>query len=113
MQEDRLLEALKSLARVEAELVAQCRARFLHHGERVRLATRPVQGEHQQLSQPLAQRVVPDERLQLGDRLTVSTDREVGLQTMLERDEAQRFQPKDLVVREGLVAEVRQRRAAP
>ena len=113
LHKDRLLEPLQSLARVEAELVAQRRARFLHHGERVRLATGPVQGEHQQLAQPLAQRVVADERLQLGDRLAVSTDREVGLQAMLERDEAQRFQPADLVARERLVAEVRQRRAAP
>ena len=71
LHKDRLLEALQSLARVEAELVAQRRARFLHHGERVRLATGAVQGEHQQLAQPLAQRVVADERLQLGDRLAV------------------------------------------
>jgi hypothetical protein len=113
LDQDRLLEALQSLARIEAELVAQRRARFLHHDERVRLATGPVQGEHQQLAQPLAQRVLADQHLQLGDRLAVSTDRKVGLQTMLERHKAQRFQPADLVLRERLVAEVRQRRTAP
>ena len=113
LEQDRLLELLQRLARIEAELVAQRGARVLHDRERVGLAARAVERAHQQPAQALAQRVIADERFQLRHRLGVAADGEVGLEPVLERDQAQPLQPPDLVRREGLVAEVGERLAAP
>ena len=111
--EDRLLELLQRLARVEAELVDERGARVLVGGERVGLAAGAVEREHQQAAQALAQRVLAHERLELGHGLGVAAEREVGLEPLLERDEAQLLEPADLVAGERLVAEVRERRPAP
>ena len=53
------------------------------------------------------------ERLELGDQLSVTAEGQVGLGAVLERDQAQLLQPSCLVLRKGLVGEVRQRRPAP
>ena len=63
--------------------------------ERLRLAARAVQREHQLAAQPLAQRVLGDERLELADELGVPPQREVGVDPGLQRGEAQLVQPRD------------------
>ena len=113
VEQDRLLELLQRLARVEAELVDQRRARVLVGGERVGLPARAVQRQDQQLAQALAQRMLAHQRLQLGHDLGVTAERQVGLEPQLERDQPQLLQPRDLVARERLVLEIRQRRPPP
>src|ERR671928_222043 len=53
------------------------------------------------------------QRLELGDHLLVPPEREVGLDPVLQGREAQLLEPPDLVLREWLVGEVRERRPAP
>ena len=65
------------------------------------------------LAQPLACRMLSYERLELGDQRGVMTEREVGLDAVLERDQPQLLEPRDLVLRERLVGEIGQRRPAP
>src|SRR3954451_14221618 len=55
----------------------------------------------------------PYKRLQLAHDLGAVPEREVGLQALLKRDEVQTLQPADLVARENVVAEVRERRTPP
>ena len=113
MLQDRLLEPLQRLARIEAELVDERRARVLVGGERVGLPARPVERQDQQLPQALAQRMLPHERLQLRHDLGRTAERQIRLQTQPERDKPQLLQAAALGARKRLVLEVRQRRAAP
>ena len=113
MREDRLLELLLLLARLQPELFVEQPPKRLEALERVGLPPRPVQGEHQLAVQPLAVRVLGDERLELGDELIVPAEREVGLDALLERDEPQLLQARDLSGGEILVNEIGQRRPAP
>ena len=64
--------------------------------ERVGLAPGAVQGEHQLAVEPLAVRVLRDECLEVGDELVVPAEREVGLHALLERDQPQLLQARDL-----------------
>ena len=54
-----------------------------------------------------------DQGLELGDERGVAAEGEVGVDAVLERVETQLLEPADLVLGEGLVGEVGQRRAAP
>jgi hypothetical protein len=54
-----------------------------------------------------------DERLQLGNQLRVTAERQVGLEAALERDEAQLLEAADLRLPEHLGSEIGQRRPAP
>ena len=81
--------------------------------ERVGLAPRAIEGEHELPAWPLAQGLRLDERLELGDELGVAREREVGVDPLLERDRAQLLEPCDLGLCERLVEEVGQGGAAP
>ncbi len=70
----------------------------LHHGQRVGLSSGPVEREHQEPAQALAEGVVADERLQFGHDVGVAADRKVGLDALLERDQPERVQAADLVL---------------
>ena len=78
-------------------------------------ACRPaaVEREHQLTAQPLAQRVLADERLELAGDLGVPSAGEVGLDPRAEAAEAQIVEPRDLGLGEALVGDVGQRRPAP
>ena len=110
---DRALELLQRWGRLEAELVDEPRACTSIHAECVRLAAAPVQGEHQLPRGRLAKRMLYRERLQLRDHLAVPTEREIGLDTPLQRDEAKLLEPCDRRLREILVRKLLQRRSAP
>ena len=69
LAEDRLLELLEAGARLDPELVEQGGARRPVRVERLGLAARAVEREHQLGAERLAQRVLGDERLQLPDEL--------------------------------------------
>ena len=108
--ENRLVQLTQPRARLDAELVDQRAARRAVGLERVRLAPGPVQGHQQLPAQALAQRLLVDERLELGDELRTAAEREVGVDAVLERREPQLLQPPDLGLEERLVG--RDRRAA-
>ena len=81
--------------------------------ERLRLPARAVEREHQLAAQPLAVRVLRDQRLELADQLGVAAEREVGLDPLLERRQPQILQPPGLDSGKRLLAELRQRRPPP
>ena len=87
--------------------------RFLVGAQRVGLAARPVQREHQQLAEPLPDRVLLGEPLGLHrDRRVPAPfqiDRELGLQ----RDEVQLLEPLALGLRPRLVRDVGEGLAPP
>ena len=113
LAEDRGLELAELGAGVDAELLDERLARGAVGGERVGLAARAVEREHELRARALAQGLRGDERLELGDELGMTSEREISLDPLLERDGAQLLEPRDLGLGERLVEEVRERRPAP
>ena len=110
MAKDRLLELVQGRARLDAELLDEQPPRLAIDLERLGLATRAVERLHERRSQPLAERMLADERLDLTDELCEATEREVGFDPPLERRQAELFEAKNLRLRERFVR--RGRRAA-
>jgi hypothetical protein len=77
------------------------------------LAVAAVEGQHQLRPQTLVVRVLADQRLQLPHHLGMGAERQLRLDQRLQRGDPQVLEPGDLPLREGLVGELRQRRAAP
>ena len=113
LPQDRLLQLAQRRARLDPQLFYQRPPRRLVDGERVGLPAATVQREHQLGAHALAQRVLGGERLQLGDQIGVATERQIGLDPLLQHREAKLLQPRDRRLRERLVAEVGKRRPAP
>jgi hypothetical protein len=59
------------------------RARGLVGLERLRLPARAIERQHQLPAQPLAQRLLGDQRLQLADQLAVAAAGQIGLDPVL------------------------------
>ena len=98
---------------LETELLHERAPRLLVGLQRFRLPTRAVQREHQLPARPLAQRVSGDERLELGDEISLAPEREVGVDPFLDGGQAQLLEAGDLLLRERVEGEVGKRRAAP
>ena len=113
MAKDRLLELLQGRARLDAELLDEQPPRLAIDLERLDLATRAVERPHERRSQPFAERMLADERLDLADQLCEATEREVGFDPPLERRQAELFEAESLRLRERFVREVGERRSAP
>ena len=113
LAQDRGLEIAQRCARLEPEPLRQLAARRAVGVERVRLAVVAVERKHQLVPEVLPQRVPRDERLQLGDQVGLAAEREVGVEALLEGGQAHLLEPCDLRLRELLVREIRERRAAP
>ena len=113
LAQDRRLQALKQRARHEAELLVEGLARLPIDLERVRLATGAVESEHQLPAQPLAQRVVPDQGLELRHQVGCAAEREIRHEALLDRVQPQLLEARDLGLSEGVVGEVDERRAPP
>ena len=111
--EDAALELAQRGSRLDPELVDQGRARGAERVERFGLAPAAIQREHLQRPEALAQRVLGDERGELGRRLGVAPARQVCLERALERDEAQLVDARGDRTRARLAGQVRQRGAAP
>jgi hypothetical protein len=79
LAEDRLLELLERRARVDPELLDERSARVPVDLERLRLAARAVEREHELGAEALAERVRGDELLQLSDDFPVPAEGEIGL----------------------------------
>ncbi len=113
LREDRALELAQLLARLDAELLDERRARIAVRRERLRLPAGAVQREHQLGARPLAQRVGLDERLELPYPLGVVAQGELRLHELLGGGQPKLLQAGDLRLRERVVGEVGQRGAAP
>ena len=106
------LEALQVLARLDPDLVER-RAQVPVHVERLALPPRAVEREHELRPQALAVRMRGDQRLQLAGHLGVTSELEVGVDSVLDRGEAQVVEPAAFDLGEGLSSELRQSRPAP
>ena len=113
LAQDPPLQLLQRLSRLDTELVDERAPRVLVDVERLRLAPRPVERQHQLGAQSLAQRVLGDERLELAGEAAVTSERQVGLDPVLERREVQLLESHDGRLGERLVREVGKSRAAP
>ena len=106
------LEPAEILARLDADLVE--RGAGLSVGlERLRRAAGPMASAHQQVPGPLAERLLPDERLELRHDVGRVTELDVGRDPLFDRDQAELVESADLVLRPLLERELRERRAAP
>ena len=113
LAQDRRLERAQVRRRLDAEPVDERAARVAVGRERVGLAAGAVEREHLLAAQPLAQRMLAHERLELARDLGVPPAREVGVDAVAQAGEPQILQPRDLGLGEALVGDVRERRAAP
>ena len=113
LAEDRLLESPQLGVRLEAELLVEELPEGSVRLERVGMAARAVESDHQMRAESLVERVEPDERLQLADGLGLAADGEHRLEPRLERLEPQALEPGDLGLCEGLGCQVGERGPAP
>ena len=111
--QDRRLQLAKGRRRLQAELLQQQLPDLAVGLEGLGLAAAAVQGEHELAAEPLAQRMLADQALQLADELAAGAKSQVGLDPFLQADQAQLVEPGDLGLGEGLVAEVGQGRSPP
>ena len=98
--------------RLDPDLVDQGLPGVAERLERVGLAPAPVQREHPLRVQPLPQRVLRQQRVDLPDDLVMPAGGQVRLDRQLPGREPQLVEPADLGPRERLVGQVRERIAA-
>jgi hypothetical protein len=113
LDQDCSFELSQLPARLEAEVFAQPGASFLEHCQRVRLASRSVQGDHKLGVEPLPVGVEGNRALKLGNDLAVLAEDQPGVYQGLERGQAVGLQPARCDRRERRVAHVRERGTAP
>ena len=113
LQQYPALQLLQLRRRVESELVGKCEPRRAVDLERLCLTAAAIEGKHQLAAQPLAERVGGDERFQLPDEPRVAAERELGVEPLLESDDAQPIEPSSLAPGELLLVEVCERRTVP
>jgi hypothetical protein len=86
--QDAALELLQALARLEPDLLGEREATLLVDMQRLGLAVRAVQREHELAAQPLSQRVPGHESFELADELAVAAEGDIPLDALFERREA-------------------------
>ncbi len=113
VHEHRPLQPLQRATGLEPELLHEHLARLVVDAQRLGLAARAVEGDHELGPESLAQRMLRDERLQFRDELGVPAGRKLRLDPILGRGQTQLLEPRRLGPRKGRVAEVHERRPAP
>jgi len=113
VSQDCALELLQRRARFETEAIDERCPRLSVRIERLGLAPRSIQGEHELPAEPLAQRVIPDQRFELGNDFGMAAERQVGVDAELEGRQTNLLESRDRRLRERLVGQIRQRRTAP
>ncbi len=111
--EDPAVKRAQLVARFDPELLDERPPHLTVGGERVRLPARAVEREHELGAEVLAEGMLRDQLLELGDQLAGSPEREVGLETILQRSEAKLLQAPDLGRDGVLVEDVLERFASP
>ena len=107
------MQFLQPGAGLDPELVEERAARVLVGAQRFRLATCAIEREQLLCSEPLAQRVLDDERLDLADHAVVVAECDLGVDQLLLCNEVQLLEPRRLVLRERLVCHLDQGRPPP
>ena len=107
MSQDRLLELPQGRRRLDPELGDERLARRPVDLERLRLSAGSVERLHQRAGEAFVERILVDERLKLGDELGVAAEREIGLDSQLERGQTRSLEALDLRLRGRIVGEVR------
>ena len=95
--EDRLLQPLQRLARIDAEVVDERPPRLGVCVERLGLPVGAVEGEHLLRAEPFAQRVLTHEQIQLAEGLFVAAEREVAVDPLDQRRQPQLVELRHLV----------------
>ena len=113
LAEDRRVQLLERRRRLDAELLDEHPARLLIGLERLGLPPASIEGEHELAARTLAKGVLAHERFELADELGRPSELELRLDPLLDRGQSQLFETAGLVLRERLVGEVREGRAAP
>ena len=99
--QDRLLQPLQLLSRLEPEFLREL-ARVPSVGlERLGLASRPVERQHQLIAQPLPEWMRRDRGFELTHQLRVAPAGQIGIDPLLERRPAELLEPGDLVLDKG------------
>ena len=83
------------------ELLDERVARVLVGRQRLGLAPGTVEREHQLGTRPFAERLGGDDRLELADELRMTPEREIGVDPILDRGDAQLFQAAASVAANG------------
>jgi hypothetical protein len=84
--------------------------RTLERIQRIGLTPGPIEREHELSPETLPERMLDDETLELGQHLRVPAKRLVGLDPLLERREWKFVQAGGLILSEGSMSEVAERR---
>ena len=113
MLEDRPLQLLEDGTRLEPELLVEHAPGAAVDLEGLRLSACAVEREHQLASQPLPQRMLRDQRVELSDQGRVAADLEFGVDSRFERRQPQLFETLDLDARDRFESQVGARRPAP
>jgi hypothetical protein len=106
--QDHSLERLKGRPRLEPELFTQHPARVSVDVQRLGLAPRSIEREHQLGAEALAQRVRQDQRLDLRDQLLVVPEGQICVDPLHQGKNSQFLQAPDLRLREVQRPHVRQ-----
>src|SRR5262245_27226055 len=113
LTEDRVLQSLELGPRLKAQLIAQRASHTPKGCECVDLTSTSVEREHQLAVEMLAERLIRNKRLEFGNELEMPREREFGLDSFLEGDQAQLLDPRDLALGKCLVGDVGKSNAAP
>ena len=113
MGEDATLEVAQLGPGLDGELRDQRLTSAPVGVERLRLAARAIEREHQLSPEALAQRLGRDEAFELADELRSAPRGELRLDAVLHRVQAQAFEPSGLGLDERLESDVAQGLAAP
>ena len=104
--DDTFLQALQRGGRFDAQFLTEMRPQPPERPKRLGLAARAVQRHHQLLGEPLPQRVLAGQALQLADQLRSQTAPQIGVDAQLHRLEPQLIEPPDLGLGVRLVHDV-------
>src|SRR5262249_35900273 len=113
MAQDRLLEKLKLCRGLDAQLLDERLTGLPVSLEGLRLPARAVEGQHELPAEPLPQRILGHEGLELPHALRVAPELDLGIDHLLVGGGAELLHAGDLDLGEQLVGEIRERRTAP
>ena len=113
LAEDAQFELHQRGSRVDTELLDKRPAPALERVQRVGLPAAAIEREHQLAAQALAEQVLADERLELRHQVVMAAERQIGVDSILERGQPELIQPGDLALCEPLAVKIGQRFSAP
>ena len=111
--EDLCLERLECRAGFQAQLFGEMDAGALIDLQRLGLTPRAVQREHQLAAEPLAQRMLTHQRLELTYERGLTSERKIRLDPILHCSQPRLLETRHVALGERFIGEVRKRRAAP